>query len=248
MIQRGRGQRAALRGAVSPRSEGRSSPLLLRSFGEAEKSAGAPGEASSKKRRSQSAGAPGFSKGDSRTIVLGVTGGIACYKSCDLINRLRDDGWDVLVVMTKESKAFITPLTLQALSGHQVFDDLLHPVAGWDPIHTTLAERAALVLVSPATANLIGKIAHGLCDDLLSCVITATEAPVVFVPAMNDAMYRKRAVQENIALLTRRGYRFVPPTRGHLVCRTEGIGHVAEVETIVSEVRRIAGGSRQRAR
>jgi phosphopantothenoylcysteine decarboxylase/phosphopantothenate--cysteine ligase len=157
-----------------------------------------------------------------------------------LINRLRDDGWDVYVVMTEESKAFITPLTLQALSGHQVFDDLFRPVAEWDPVHTTLGERADLVLVSPATANLLGKIAHGLCDDLLSCVITATEAPVIFAPAMNEAMYRKPSVQENIALLTRRGYRFVPPTKGHLVCRREGVGHIADVASILNAVRQVA--------
>ncbi len=186
--------------------------------------------------------------GTGATVVLGVTGGIACFKSCDLINRLRDEGWEVLVVMTEEAKAFITPLTLQALSGHQLFDDLFQPVAEWDPIHTTLAEQADLVLVSPATANLIGKIAHGLCDDLLSCVITATEAPVIFVPAMNELMYRKPSVQENIALLTRRGYRFVPPSKGHLVCRKEGIGHVADVEEILRAVRLVAGARRSRGR
>lgn len=179
------------------------------------------------------------------TVVVGVTGGIACYTVCDLINRLREEGCEVFVVMTEEAKAFITPLTLQALSGHQVFDDLLKPVAEWDPIHTTLAERADLVLVSPATANLLGKIAHGLCDDLLSCVITATEAPVVFVPAMNDAMYRKASVQANIALLTRRGYRFVPPARGHLICRKEGLGHIADQAAILRAVRQVVGARRR---
>jgi phosphopantothenoylcysteine decarboxylase/phosphopantothenate--cysteine ligase len=173
-----------------------------------------------------------------REILLGVTGGIAAYKACDIINRLREAGYEVTAAMTEEAKHFITPLTLQNLSGNRVITGMYELPDNYDPLHTSLAERADAVLVAPATANIIGKIASGICDDILTCTIMATKAPVIIAPAMNDRMYRHEAVSANIARLKKWGYRFVGPAVGHLVCGRRGIGHLADVSDIVKELKR----------
>ncbi len=175
----------------------------------------------------------------SREIILGVTGSIASYKACELISLLRKNGFAVTPVMTKEACEFITPKTLETLASNKVHIDLFSSPEEWDPLHTSLADRAEIVLIAPATANVIGKLANGICDDILTCVILSTKAPVLIAPAMNDNMYRNSILQDNIARLKKVGYRFCGPVRGHLVCGREGIGHLASVEAIVRETKKI---------
>ncbi|NQT07195.1 MAG: hypothetical protein HQ575_06600 [Candidatus Omnitrophica bacterium] len=174
-----------------------------------------------------------------KEIVLGVTGSIAAYKACDIVNRLREHDYSVTVVMTEEAKYFISPLTLQSLSNNKVVTDMFTLPDNYDPLHTALAEKADLILLAPATANIIGKIAGGICDDILSCVVLASKAPVLIAPAMNDKMYMHKAVQENIKKLGSWGYKFIGPQKGRLVCGYKGIGHISDTESIVKAVRKV---------
>lgn len=183
---------------------------------------------------------------DSPEIVLGITGSIGAYKAADLVRRLKERGCEVTCVMTNEARHFITPLTFEALSERPVYTELFRRE---DPplIHTTLADRATLVLVAPATANVLGKLSHGLADDLLSCLVLATTAPVLIAPAMNVHMYRHPTVQQNIARLKTFGHHFVGPDVGRLACGYEAVGHLADVDEIVraalSLIARTAGGA-----
>jgi phosphopantothenoylcysteine synthetase/decarboxylase len=165
-------------------------------------------------------------------VVLGITGSIAAYKAADVVRRLREQGCGVTCVMTKEAEQFVTPLTLQALSERPVQTDLFSLV---DPhiVHTRLAETANLILIAPATANVLGKLAHGLADDVLTCLVMASKAPVLIAPAMNVHMYHHATTQESIRLLKRLGVRFIGPQVGSLACGYEALGHLAEVEEIV---------------
>jgi len=172
-----------------------------------------------------------------RLVLLGVCASIAAYKACDIINNLRRGGIDVSVCMSKDADKFITPLLLQTLSANRVFKDMFEPAAEWDPLHISLAESADLVLVCPATSDIISRVACGLCDDLLSCVIASTKAPVFFAPAMNDAMYNNKILQANIDKLKRIGYNFIGPIKGRLACGREGIGHIAEASDIIKQVK-----------
>ncbi len=174
-----------------------------------------------------------------KEILLGVTGSIAAYKACDITNRLREHKYNVTVVMTEEARHFISPLTLQSLSGNKVVTEMFAIPDNYDPLHTSLADKADLVLVAPTTANLLGKIAGGICDDILSCVIMATKAPVLFAPAMNDKMYNHNSVKDNIAKLKKWGYSFIGPKKGHLACGYSGIGHISDTTAIVEEARRL---------
>ena len=178
--------------------------------------------------------------GKRMSIILGVTGSIAAYKACDIVNELRRKSFDVTVLLSKEAKEFITPLTLQTLSKNKVVTDMFELPDIWNPLHTSLADKADLVLIAPATANIIGKLAGGICDDILTCVVFATKAPVAIAPAMNEKMYRHRIVQENIAKLKKIGYHFIGPVKGPLACGHEDIGHLAQTEKIVSEAKRLA--------
>lgn len=141
--------------------------------------------------------------------------------------------------MTEEAKELIRPVVFQSLSGNRVYGSLFGDPDVWEVEHVSLAERCDLILVAPATANIIGKIANGICDNLLTCLLCATRKPVVICPAMNELMFRNRIVQENIRKLKSHGYKFVEPIRGRLACGKVGIGCLAEVETIVKEVKRI---------
>lgn len=171
-------------------------------------------------------------------IIVGVTGSIACYKALDIIRSLRKSGLSTQIILTKEAEEFIRPVLFQAISGDKVVTaDLFNLPEEWNATHISLAEKAGLVLVAPATANIIGKVANGICDDMLTCTICATKAPVLFAPAMNDGMYRNRIVQENIEKLKKAGYRFTGPIKGKLACSTEGLGHIQDVEIIVKEAR-----------
>lgn len=173
-------------------------------------------------------------------MLIGVTGSIAAYKVCDLVTLLKEKGHEVRVVMTKEAEHFITPLTLATLSGNPVFQDMFAlPPKEWNAVHITLATQSHLVAVVPATANIIAKLAHGICDDLLTCVLTATEAPILLAPAMNTRMYEHPIIQENLAKLRKLGVRLVEPEEGKLACGTEGVGHIAGVEKIAVQIERL---------
>jgi len=176
---------------------------------------------------------------DGKKIVLGVTGCIAAYKSCDLVSRLTQAGAELRVAMTREACEFVTPLTLRALSRGPVFAEMFESPQEYDPVHVSLAEWAEILVIAPATANLIGKIACGIADDLLTCSVMATRAPVLIAPAMNTAMYENTIVQENIKKLKKRGYRFVGPGSGYLACGCEGIGRLASTEEIIAAIERL---------
>ena len=170
-----------------------------------------------------------------KEIVLGVTGGIAVYKAVELLRLLTKAGAVVHVVMTRAATEFVTPLTFQTLSGQPVHLELFNLISEQRIGHITLAERADLFLIVPATANFIGKIASGIADDLLSTTVMATRAPVLFAPAMNVNMYRNPIYQENEARLKSHGYLFVPPVSGMLACGWEGEGKLQDPEVILEE-------------
>jgi phosphopantothenoylcysteine decarboxylase/phosphopantothenate--cysteine ligase len=172
-------------------------------------------------------------------IILGVSASIAIYKACDIVRRLREEGLSVTVVMTPEAEELIKPIVFQSLSGNKVYGGLFDAPEAWEIEHVSLAEKASLVLIAPATANIIGKIASGISDDLLTCIVCATRAPVLLCPAMNENMYRNKITQGNIQRLQSLGYRFVEPRQGRLACGKVGIGCLAEVETIIKEAKKI---------
>ena len=170
-----------------------------------------------------------------RKILLGVTGSIAAYKACELIRLFVKNGDEVTVVMTEAATRFVTPLTFQTLSRNPVFVDQFAPPVSWKPEHVSLAEAADLVVVAPATANVIAKARHGLADDLLTATLLATRAPVVMAPAMNTGMWESAVTQENIAALRARGVRIVEPGDGELACGVKGKGRMMEPEKIFEE-------------
>lgn len=171
----------------------------------------------------------------SKRIVLGVCGSIAAYKAADIIRRLQDGGADVKVVMTKEAEQFITPLTLSALSTSSVLTSMFDENS-WSMAHLQLVKETDALLIAPATAHVIGKLAHGLADDLLSTLALAYKKPIWIAPAMNDDMYANKIVQENCAILKKHGFKFIEPVKGKLACGVVGIGHLAETEDIVKAV------------
>ena len=165
-------------------------------------------------------------------IVLGVTGGIAAYKAGELLRLLQKRGMDVYVVMTKHACQFVAPLTFETLSGHPVAVDTFERPATWEVEHIALAKRADLFLIAPATANIIGKMACGIADDMLSTTVMATKAPVMIAPAMNTGMWENPATQQNIATLVSRGVHVVTPATGHLACGDSGAGKLEDVSVI----------------
>jgi len=169
-------------------------------------------------------------------VVLGVTGSIAAYKAVDLASLLLRRGCEVHVVMTADAQRFITPLPFKTLSRHPVVTDLYDEEEGWKPTHITLADAADLLLIAPATANVVAKLAHGLADDALSCIALALrpEARILVAPAMNGKMWQHPATQENVTRLEQRGVAFVGPDEGMLSCGYEGIGRLNPVETIAN--------------
>lgn len=165
-------------------------------------------------------------------VVLGVTGGIAAYKACELLRLLQKRGMDVFVVMTKNACRFVSPLTFETLSGHPVASDTFERPQTWEVEHVALAKRADLFLIAPATANVIGKLACGIADDMLTTTATATRAPLLIAPAMNTGMWENEAVQANVAALARRGAHIVGPASGHLACGDSGAGKLEDVAVI----------------
>ncbi|WP_165672350.1 bifunctional phosphopantothenoylcysteine decarboxylase/phosphopantothenate--cysteine ligase CoaBC [Metapseudomonas otitidis] len=170
-----------------------------------------------------------------KRIVLGVGGGIAAYKSAELIRRLRDQGAEVRVVMTQGGREFITPLTLQALSGHPVHLDLLDPAAEAAMGHIELARWADLVLIAPATADLMARLAQGLANDLLTTLVLATDAKVALAPAMNQAMWRDPATQANAQCMTQRGLHLFGPAAGSQACGDVGPGRMLEADDLAQQ-------------
>ena len=165
-------------------------------------------------------------------VVLGVTGGIAVYKACELLRLLQKRGIDVFVVMTQNACRFVAPLTFETLSGHPVAVDTFDRPQTWEVEHIALAKRADLFLIAPATANIMGKMACGIADDMLSTTVMATRAPVLVAPAMNTGMWENVAVQQNVKTLRARGVEIVAPVSGHLACGDSGAGKLEDVEVI----------------
>lgn len=172
----------------------------------------------------------------SKTVVLGVCGGIAAYKALDVVSRLKKKDFDVHVIMTKSACEFVTPLSFQSLSQNMVIKDMFDEPKAWEIQHISLAKKADLMLIVPATANVIGKVANGIADDMLSTTIMATKAPVVFSPAMNTNMYKNPIVQANIEKLKEFGYTFINPDSGRLACGDNGEGKLPDTSYIAEYV------------
>ncbi|MCP1338102.1 bifunctional phosphopantothenoylcysteine decarboxylase/phosphopantothenate--cysteine ligase CoaBC [Idiomarina sp. M1R2S28] len=178
-------------------------------------------------------------------ILLGITGGIAAYKAPDLVRRLREQGAEVRVVLTAGAKAFVTLLSLQAVSGFTVSDDLLDPTAEAAMGHIELARWADQILIAPATANTIARIAHGFADDLLSTLVLASKAPLAIAPAMNQQMWAATAVQENIETLLSRGVQMIGPESGEQACGDVGYGRMSDPTEIVQALIKKAPKAKQ---
>lgn len=175
-----------------------------------------------------------------KNIILGVTASIAIYKACDLIRMLKKQGWIVHVVQTKEAQELIKPIVFQSLSANRVYQaDMFREADIWEIEHISLAQKADLILICPATANIIAKLAAGICDDFLTCVTCASKAKVLIAPAMNENMYLNKITQENIKKLRNCGYKFIGPRSGALACGNIGTGCLSELEEIVKEVKKI---------
>ena len=171
-----------------------------------------------------------------KNVILGVTGGIAAYKSVDLASRLRKAGANVHVIMTKGAQNFVTPLTFREITGNPVTTTMWGEVTNHNVEHVALANLADLVIVAPATANFIAKCAMGMADDMLTTTLLATKAPIFFAPAMNSNMYENQLTQKNIDVLIESGWNFIPPESGHLACGTDGVGRMPEPADIVDFV------------
>jgi phosphopantothenoylcysteine decarboxylase/phosphopantothenate--cysteine ligase len=182
-----------------------------------------------------------------RTIVVGLCGSIAAYKVAVVVRLLVRQGADVYVVMTSAATRFIGPVTLRALSRHPVITDMWAPDSPWDEPHVALGERADLYLIAPATADMLGRLAAGLGDDIVSATALATRAPVLVAPAMSDLMAGSPAVDDNTARLRARGVHVIGPERGELASGKVGLGRMAEPEAIVAEVTALVGRARKRS-
>ncbi len=171
-------------------------------------------------------------KTNGKCVVLGVSGSIAAYKSAELASLLVKQGHQVFVVMTQDATEFITPLTLQTLSKNPVTTSFYDEKENWRPGHIALADQANLLMIAPATANVIAELAHGLAGHPLAAIALATRAPILIAPAMNGKMWEHPATQENVALLKSRGVEFIGPEEGMLACGYEGVGRLWKVDDI----------------
>ena len=174
-----------------------------------------------------------------KNIVLGVTGGIAAYKSAEVVSRLRHSGASVHVIMTRNATEFVSPLTFQTLSAHPVVTDTFDTPEKWDVEHVALAKLADIFVIAPATANILAKMAHGIADDMLSTTVLATKAPILAAPAMNTGMWTAEATQTNIKILRERCVFFAGPESGMLACGDEGAGRMSEPAEIVKRIEEI---------
>ena len=173
-------------------------------------------------------------------VVLGVTGGIAAYKAADLVSKMARRGMQVHVIMTRAAREFVTERTFLTLSRQPVTTSLWE-TPEWKPEHVALAQEADLLVIAPCSANMLGKMAHGIADDALSTYILAHEKPVIVAPAMNPAMWRHPAVQANVGILRERGARFVGPAEGEVACGAPGPGRMSEPEEIAAAVAELLG-------
>ncbi len=172
----------------------------------------------------------------SKTVGIGITGGIAAYKITDLVSKLKKAGYDVIVMMTEGATKFITPLTFKTLSGREVITDLWQDSQEWKVQHIGIAEQIDLLVIAPATANIIAKMAHGIADDLLSTVFLANTSPVIVIPAMNTNMYKSPVVQDNLKKLSSYGYEVMEPGDGVLACGTTGPGRLPDIDVIFDKI------------
>lgn len=179
-----------------------------------------------------------------REIVLGVTGGIAAYKSAEIVSRLRHLGAHVHVIMTRNATEFVSPLTFQTLSANPVVTDTFAAPEYWNVEHVALAKLAEIFVIAPATANILAKMACGIADDMLSTTLLATKAPILAAPAMNTGMWTAAATQANVSVLQERGVHLIGPASGILACGDEGAGRMSEPEEIVNEISRILSAGR----
>jgi phosphopantothenoylcysteine decarboxylase/phosphopantothenate--cysteine ligase len=171
------------------------------------------------------------------TILVGVTGGIAAYKAAEIVRSLVKEGFDVHVVMTRNAQEFMTPMTLQVLSGNPVWTETFHLTQEQEIGHISIVDRSSLFLIAPATANILAKVAAGVADDLLTTMVcAATRIPVLFAPSMNVNMYQNPITQDNIERLKRFGYHFIDPEEGDLACGYQGVGRLADPDEIVEQV------------
>ncbi|OQA91314.1 MAG: Coenzyme A biosynthesis bifunctional protein CoaBC [Elusimicrobia bacterium ADurb.Bin231] len=171
-----------------------------------------------------------------KNIIIGITGSIAAHKSCEIIRSLVKKGANIIPVMTKNACNFITPLSVSVLSKNKAYVDMFGTISDWEVEHISISRKADLMIIAPASANIIAKLACGLADDALSTLVLAVKCPVVVCPAMNSAMYANRIVQKNIAALKESGMIFIGPENGELACGTEGKGRMSEPDKIVSEI------------
>lgn len=179
---------------------------------------------------------------ENKHIVVGICGGIAAFKAAGLVSQLKQRGADVRCIMTQNATKLVTPLTFGELSGNDVAVDMFENVHRWDVAHIALARLADVFVIAPATADMIGKIANGIADDMLSTTVMATKSKVILVPSMNTNMYENPIVQENMAKLRAHGYLFVEPESGHLACNTEGKGRFPKLETIIDTIEKVLTG------
>lgn len=175
-----------------------------------------------------------------KNVVMGVSGGIAAYKAVELVSRLKKAGASVCVIMTASAAKFVTPLTFREISGNPVVVSMWDEPKQWNVEHVALASRADLFVIAPATANVIGKIANGIADDMLTTTVMATKAPVIIAPAMNSNMYANAIVQENLERLKKAGYHIIDPAYGMLACGVEGPGRLPEPAQIIEYISSIA--------
>ena len=176
-----------------------------------------------------------------KTIILGISGGIAAYKAADIASKLTQGGARVEAVMTGSATKFIAPLTLRSVTGRPVVTDMFEPASELSPEHIALAEAADAVVIAPATANTIAKLAAGIADNMLTCLVLATRAPVIVAPAMNDNMFQNPVTRENLAKLKARGFIIIEPGYGRLVSGKTGWGRLAEAETIIGTIKQVLG-------
>ena len=171
-----------------------------------------------------------------KTVIICVTGGIAVYKALDVVSTLKKHDIDIHVIMSKAATKFVNPLSFQALSQNPVITDMFEDPKTWEIQHISLAKKADLMIVVPATANILGEVANGIADDMISTTIMATKSPVLFAPAMNTNMYNNPIVQSNISKLKQYGYKFISPIEGRLACGDTGEGKLADSKLISDNI------------
>jgi phosphopantothenoylcysteine decarboxylase/phosphopantothenate--cysteine ligase len=167
-----------------------------------------------------------------KNIIFGVTGSIAAFKAAEIVSRLKRQGFDITVVMTKSAQNFVSPLTFRTLSQNKVITDIFIEDSMYDPQHISLTNKADIIVIAPATANIIGKLASGIADDALTSIVMAIDAPLLIAPAMDDRMYLNPITQKNIRTLQDVGYKFIGPEKGRLASGRIGVGRMADVELI----------------